>query len=346
VTQSKEIIIQDVTSPWHTSEARRKAEQFSETIGFSSNASSEIGLVVTELSTNIIKHAGSGRIVMSRVYRDDAEGMKVEAIDTGSGIVDVERAIVDGFTTSDSLGCGLGTVNRLMDSLDIVSPVDKRSGAHVTCIRWVKSSRKAEKPCPLDAGGASRAHPHMDVNGDAFLIIKWGESMLVSVIDGLGHGKFAHRASQSALNYIEKHFDQPLSDIFRGVGRTCRSTRGVVMALARFDWARGIVSIGSIGNIEIRVFETDDVPTIVTRRGIVGAASPVPLIREHSWDERGVMVLYSDGIRTHWSWDEFSGHHGKASTVLAGVMLSKLARDTDDATIVVIKRKPVDGEMK
>lgn len=346
MTQSEAKIVYDVTSSWHTSEVRRKAEQFSKDIGFSSNIVNEIALVVTELSTNLIKHAGRGRIIMSRVYRDDTEGIKVEAIDTGPGIVDVERAIIDGFTTIDSLGYGLGTINRLMDSLDIVSPVDKRGGVHVSCIRWVRSNRKAEKPCPLDVGGASRAHPKMDVNGDAFLIRKWGESLLVSVIDGLGHGQFAHKASQSALNYIEKHYDQPLSDIFRGVGRACRSTRGVVMALVRFDWVRGTVSIGSIGNIEIRMFETEDIPTVVAKRGIIGAASPVPIIREHPWDERGVMVLYSDGIRSHWSWDEFSAHHNKSATILAGAMLSRLARDNDDATLIVVKKNLADGNMK
>jgi serine/threonine protein phosphatase PrpC len=185
----------------------------------------------------------------------------------------------------------------------------------------------------------------MEVNGDAFLIRKWNESMLVAVIDGLGHGQFAHKASRSALTYIEKHYDQPLSDIFRGVGRVCRSTRGVVMALVRFDWARGIVSIGNIGNIEIRVFGTDDVPMIATRRGIIGSASPVPLIREHPWDERGVMVVHSDGIRTQWSWSEFSAYQHEPPTVLAGRMLSKLARDTDDATLVVIKKSLKDGNI-
>ena len=346
MVKSEDIVIQNVTSPWHTSEARRKAEIFSETIGFSSSIVNEIALVVTELSTNLIKHAGGGQIIMRRVQRDDVGGIKVEAIDRGPGIIDVERAIVDGFSTAESLGYGLGTINRLMDSLDIISPVDDRGGAHISCIRWIRENRNAQTTCPLDAGGASRAHPHMEVNGDAFLIKKWGEFLLVSIIDGLGHGQFAHKASVSALNYIEKHYDQPLSDIFRGVGRTCRSTRGVVMTLARFDWKRGVVSIGSIGNVEIRVFGKKDIPAIVAKRGIIGTASPTPLIREYPWAERNIMVMYSDGIRTHWSWDDFSRHHGEPATVLARMMLSRLARENDDATLIVVKKNLADGNVK
>ncbi len=37
-------------------------------------------------------------------------------------------------------------------------------------------------------------------------------------------------------HYVESHFEEPLVAIFRGTGRACRGTRGVVMALARFDW--------------------------------------------------------------------------------------------------------------
>ena len=77
---------------------------------------------------------------------------------------------------------------------------------------------------------------------------------LVGVIDGLGHGQFAHRAAQTARQYVENHFDLPLDQIFRGVGRACRATRGVVMALARFDWGQGRLAFASVGNIAVRVF--------------------------------------------------------------------------------------------
>jgi serine/threonine protein phosphatase PrpC len=179
----------------------------------------------------------------------------------------------------------------------------------------------------------------MELNGDAFFIKKWGEHVLISVIDGLGHGQFAHRASHTAVNYLEKHYNQPFIDLFRGVGRACRSTRGIVMALARFDWARKIVTIGNVGNIEIRVFESREPLKIVIRRGILGTAAPVPSISQNPWDEKSVMVMYSDGIKTHWQWKEFSQYHNESATSLARRLLFSLARDTDDATLIVVKKK-------
>jgi serine/threonine protein phosphatase PrpC len=184
----------------------------------------------------------------------------------------------------------------------------------------------------------------MKLNGDAFFIKRWKQYILIAVIDGLGHGQFAHRASITALSYLEKHYDQQLQDIFRGVGRACRSTRGIVMAMARFDWMDGKVVIGGIGNIEIRIFENGVDPGIVSKRGIIGGASPVPLIKEFPWDEKAVMIMHSDGIVTHWKWRDFPEYQGESASMLAHTMLSKLARDNDDATIVIVKGKIPDEE--
>jgi hypothetical protein len=87
----------------------------------------------------------------------------------------------------------------------------------------------------MEFGVATRPRTFGAVNGDAFVVKPWARSVLAGIIDGLGHGQFAHRAAQTARQYVESHFDQPLDQIFRGTGRACRATRGVVMALARFD---------------------------------------------------------------------------------------------------------------
>ena len=90
------------------------------------------------------------------------------------------------------------------------------------------------------------------------------------MIDGLGHGELARRASQTARRYVEHHFDQPLVNIFRGADRACRATRGVVMALARFDMVSRKVTIASVGNIEVRLIGCPSESTLWS-----GAASSV-----------------------------------------------------------------------
>ena len=177
----------------------------------------------------------------------------------------------------------------------------------------------------------------MPVNGDAFVIKQWGESALVSVIDGLGHGQFAYRAAQAARQYVERHFDQPLDEIFRGVARTCRATRGVVMGLARFDWGRATLTFASVGNVEARVFGSPEPMNFVYPRGILGLNARRPVVTQQRWVLSNVMVLYSDGLSTHWRWSDFPHLAQASATVAAQELLRAFARETDDATVVVVK---------
>jgi hypothetical protein len=128
-----------------------------------------------------------------------------------------------------------------------------------------------------------------------------------------------HRASQTARNYIESHFDQPLIEIFRGVGRSCRSTRGVVMALARFDWNVNKLSFASIGNIESHIFNNLEPVKFIIRRGIIGINSPNPVINESTWNQQNIMVLHSDGIKSYWSLSSFPVLHMSRPQLLPSV---------------------------
>ena len=191
--------------------------------------------------------------------------------------------------------------------------------------------------CPLDISAATRPHPGMNVNGDDFVIKKWDHYALAGVIDGLGHGKFAYHAAQKARHYVESHFDQPLEALFRGVGRSCRATRGVVMALALLDWTQANLNIASIGNIEIRILGCSNKNSIYIRRGILGAHAPTPIITEHDWEQGAVMVLHSDGITTHWRYEDFLELWNEPASEIARQLLRKLAKNNDDATVLVVK---------
>jgi serine/threonine protein phosphatase PrpC len=197
------------------------------------------------------------------------------------------------------------------------------------------------QPCGLDCGAATRAHPQMTVNGDAVVLKQWSEGALVGVIDGLGHGQFAHRAAQTAWQYVESHFDQPLEAIFRGVGRVCQVTRGVVMALARFDVCPPLsvyrFTFASIGNIEARLFGSAQSRHFIVRRGVIGLHTPRPVITEHHWEPGSVLILHSDGVTTRWRWEDFAHLTRAPATVIARQLLGALAKDNDDATVVVVK---------
>ena len=315
--------------------ARRAARAAAQAAGFAAQACEEIALAATELATNLLKHARGGRLIITRLDEGGRTGLQVESRDTGPGIPDIEQALADGFSTAGSRGDGLGAVNRLMDQLNIQS--HRGVGTHIVCRKWVRRHAASLRPCPLAFGAASRPHPKCNVNGDAFVIKQWSENALVGIFDGLGHGQFAYRAAQAARAYVETHFDQPLEEIFRGVGRACRATRGVVMALARFDWDQQNVVFASMGNIEARVFSPHGPLRVGVRRGIIGVHPPNPEITEHPWASDGILVLHSDGVTAHWSWEDFPALAAQPASAIAPALLRALAKDHDDATVLVAR---------
>lgn len=317
--------------------ARRTASAFARERGFTEIESDQVGLVVTELATNLLKHAGGGELLLSRLVDGDRVGLKVEACDSGPGIADVDGALTDRYSTTQTRGAGLGAVNRLMDDMEIVSSPGR--GTTVSCHRWVRATVAGDVGSPQLIGVATRPRLVGAPNGDSFVVHHWGGLTLVGVIDGLGHGQFASRAALVARDYVERHFDQPLKQIFRGAGRACRATRGVVMALARFDWRAGRLAFASVGNIETRVLPEARGFTFPVRRGVIGLNAPEAVVWEHPWPADHQLVLHSDGLKSHWQKGDFPGLWEAAPAEIAQRLLRTLGREQDDATVVVVGRR-------
>lgn len=329
-------VVIGVESSGQARSAALAAKTLAKSIGFSPAASEEIALAASELASNLIKHAGGGDLELSPLESSGNTGIQIVSEDKGPGIVDIERALTDGFSTVGSLGVGLGAVNRLMDTLQF-SP-GPLGGLRVVCQRWVRMAEPNTPGRRLTFGAATRAYHLLRENGDTFVIRQWGDHALAGIIDGLGHGEFAQRASQAARQYLENHFDQPLESLFQGAGRACRATRGVVMALVRFDLDRSKVTVASVGNIEVRVLGNAQPSRLIVRRGIVGHPSaPKPVSTEHAWGPESFLIMHSDGVHTRWTSEQFLDLAHDAPDALARRLLHSYGRIDDDATVLVAR---------
>lgn len=325
-----------ISSPAEVIAIRRISKELAKEIGFEESVQEEIVLVVSELASNIIKYAHRGVVSLTPILVDERHGLMIEAMDRGSGFCE-KTALKDGFSSSGTLGCGLGAVNRMMDEFDIHTNEDNRTGTRIVCKRWLRSKLTVVGKCPFDIGIVSRPKHGEAFNGDSFVIKHGNGQSLVGVIDGVGHGPLAHQAAQAARQYIESHSDLPFLDIFRGVDRACRSSRGVVMALASIDWTSMKLRFGSVGNIEVKVNGAHEKFKFIVRRGIIGKSAPNPVITENDWRSNYILALHSDGLSTHWSWNDFSHHFDRPAQFLAEHMHRALEKDTDDTTLIIVK---------
>jgi len=101
--------------------AEQTTRRITRELGFAGQPSEEIVLAVAELASNLVRHAGRGALTLRPLHSGDRVGIEVAAADHGPGMRDIEQAFEDGYTTAGGLGYGLGTVNRLMDEIEISS---------------------------------------------------------------------------------------------------------------------------------------------------------------------------------------------------------------------------------
>ncbi|WP_156360902.1 ATP-binding SpoIIE family protein phosphatase [Dethiosulfatarculus sandiegensis] len=319
--------------------ARALVRAMAKQVGFTAKAREELVLVTSELAENLAVHAQEGEIVFKRIEQGAIQGIQIESRDQGPGIKDIELAMSDGFSSKNQLGYGLGTVNRLMDEVKINSTSKQPSQTLLIARKFTRPIEQAAKDALSTFGVATKALNGSKFNGDGFFIKKWPNGALAAVIDGLGHGQYAHRATQKALNYLENHYDNNISQIFMGVNRQCLATRGVVMALARFSWNPGSVILASIGNISIKAYGAEEKMEIPVLRGVLGRRAPNPSVVKHPWSAKHGIVMHSDGLSSHWNWRDYPGLWEQSAPNMAKQLLDSLAKEHDDATVLVVRGK-------
>lgn len=320
--------------------ARRTAKQLAQQLGFDGNDQELIVLVVSELASNLIKYAGRGQIKLQALFENDQTGLLIESHDKGPGF-NVDRALTDGFSSSGSLGIGLGAIQRMVDDMHIDSRQTNNTGTDIICKKWLPGSIRADshKVCPLEIGIVSKAKQGFELNGDAYVIKNNHQHWLVAVIDGVGHGPQAHKAAFLAKQYVESHVSQSLHGLFHGVEQACQGSNGVVMAIAQFDLTNDQLSFASIGNIEAKLIGRGDMPHLPVRRGILGRHAPLPMICSHSWTAHQGLVMHSDGVSSRWHWRDYPHLQDKPAQLIAEHMHHQLNKDGDDATLLFVKNR-------
>jgi serine/threonine-protein kinase RsbT len=115
--------------------ARQQARTTAESLGFTGSDLTLIATAVSEIARNIVVHAGEGNISISEI-RGPRNGIEIVARDSGPGIVDLDLAMRDGYSTVSSLGLGLPGAKRLMHEFEVENPTE--GGLLVVMRKWVR----------------------------------------------------------------------------------------------------------------------------------------------------------------------------------------------------------------
>lgn len=114
-------------------QVRRGARTLAASLGFGPYEIEVVGVVVTELATNLVRYAYAGEIEVASIGGPRGPGIAVASRDAGPGISDVAAALSDGFSSAGGLGGGLPGVRRLMDEFELTSGP---AGTIIHCCKW------------------------------------------------------------------------------------------------------------------------------------------------------------------------------------------------------------------
>ncbi|MDQ6992919.1 MAG: ATP-binding protein [Mariprofundus sp.] len=76
-----------------------------------------ISTATSELATNLVRYAKGGFIRFT--FDDVCRKISIESRDNGPGIVDIEQAMQEGYSSGKGLGAGLPAIKRIMDTMQI-----------------------------------------------------------------------------------------------------------------------------------------------------------------------------------------------------------------------------------
>jgi len=128
-------VVVEVVKPDDIVAARQVGHRLARGLGFSLTDVTMIATAISEIARNITSYAGSGQIRVTVENRDGRRALVVRAEDDGPGIVDVDRALEDGYSTGSGLGLGLPGARRLMD--DMIVKSTPGHGTVVEMWKWI-----------------------------------------------------------------------------------------------------------------------------------------------------------------------------------------------------------------
>ncbi len=303
-------------------------------------------LATTELGTNALRHARPpGYLLIQALAPPHGRGIEVLSVDRGPGIRDL-AAVLNGSArqleprpnadgvAAYSLGCGLASVRRLASEFDIHTVVGQGT---VVLARFF-----FEPPARSSAfrwGAVSVPVPGELVNGDAWAISAHPSHCTALLVDGLGHGPCAAQAAEAAVGVFHAEPDWDIESYLCDAHGALRATRGAAASVAGIFADENRLLFAGVGNVEGRLHRAGDSVGLVPRNGTLGMnlQAPKTQLRALAWEPGATLVLYSDGIRSHFELDGLRDLLRRDPTVIAAVLHRDFNRGRDDATVVVVQ---------
>lgn len=319
---------------------RSKLAAIAQRLGFSELRRENMALVVSEMISNQLKHAGGKG--MLQIWQQPGPVLDILSLDYGPGIADLPLAEEDGYSSVNTLGKGLGSIRRLSDQAHAYS----RQESHGREKRWNGTALLA-RFCPrgkLECGDRGE-HPTLKIglfsrslsddryNGDRIYVRQDHETVRWMHLDGLGHGEPAEKATADLAGLLQ-HYDAP-AETLAAVDRQLHNSRGAVAIIGELGLGSRALHILGVGDMHAHIMEQDGMRSFSFAPGVLGKEHKSPEVTSVKFDQRCIAITASDGIRRNWDEANFPGLFNLHPQLIAYVLGNIMGRISDDQSVCV-----------
>lgn len=305
--------------------------------GMSELKINQIDLIVAEMTSNLFKYSDDGELLLGVFSNGGSPYVELISIDNGPGMINPSRMMQDGVSTSNTLGHGLGSMKRLSDVFELYSQI---GWGTIVLSRVYNDPEQAKVKAKVIINPIVVFKPGETTSGDGFTFKKTDKYLKMMLADGLGHGPEANHAINEAAAAFKVFPDYSPSATIRFIHQAIKKTRGAVINILCYDYAKRMWSSVGVGNIAARMSGPVNFKNHMSYNGIVGHNIPNTLNdQEYAADEYNQVMLCSDGIKTRIDMARYPMMYKYDLTILAAAIYKDHARRNDDMSVVIAKVK-------
>lgn len=306
--------------------------------GFTGRKLGEIDIIVAEMVSNLVKHAGGGQLLVKLVEEGGIQGIEIISLDNGPGMTDVTRMVGDGISTKNTLGHGLGAMKRLSNLFQVYSLKDW--GTVILVRVFDEDLPLFKKPSKIEIKSAILPKPGENECGDGFYCTMSEDHIKLFLGDGLGHGKEAEKAIMTAGEAFLQCEEEDPKEILNNMNLMVKKTRGLVGTVAVIDLVQRKWRICGVGNIATRIIGNAGQKNYMAYNGIIGLNVPRTMnVQEIPYEKGDHLIMCSDGIKSRWDTSRYINITRYDLSILSAALIKDFARLTDDMSVAVCKLK-------
>lgn len=314
---------------------KRDIRQSAEAAAMDKHRLANLDLILSEMTSNLHKYGKAGELLAGIFSAPSGSFFEILCLDHGSGMADTEEMITDGYSSSSTMGIGLGSIKRLSDYFEIYS---QKGWGTVVLSRLQLPERKPTRQIPVVVKPLVLKMPGEEVSGDGTYFKYDEEHLYLLVADGLGHGPLAQYAVNEAVQAFNACTYQLPSDIIRYLHDAIRKTRGIVATIVVYDFNTKVWTIAGIGNITAKFSNNMETKNVMSYNGIIGLTIPNTINNQKiSSTDFPQITLCSDGIKSKWELNKLPGIGRYDLSIQAAAVYKDYARQTDDMSVVIAK---------